>query len=64
MRQSFVTAGTLEILKYVPPYLLKGKDVGEMELDEFIRFLGMARYVQELEKENIMRAISEVFNDK
>lgn len=35
-----------------------------MDFDEFIECLAIARYVQELEKENIMRAISEVFSDK
>lgn len=57
-------ASTLEIMKYVPPSLLKRKVVGDMDFDEFLECLAMARYVQELEKENIMRAISEVFNDK
>ncbi|MBV1817648.1 hypothetical protein KUA25_06175 [Bacteroidales bacterium MSK.15.36] len=57
-------AGTIEIQKYVPPFLLKGKDVGDMDFDEFLEYLAMARYVQELEKENIMRAISEVLSEE
>lgn len=52
-------AGSIEIQKYVPPILLK-KDVGDMDIDEFLEYLTVARYVQELEKENIMRAISEI----
>lgn len=52
-------AGSIEIQKYVPPILLK-KDVGDMDMDEFLEYLTVARYVQELEKENIMRAISEI----
>jgi len=46
----------------LPPNLLK-KSVGEMDIDEFLRALAQARYVQELEQDIMARAISEVFSD-
>lgn len=54
----------IEIMKYVPHMLLKDKEIGQMDMDEFMTYLAYARYVEEMEKENIMRAISEVFNDE
>lgn len=50
-------------MKYVPHLLLKDKDIGLMSLDEFLEYLAYARYCEELEKENFMRAISEVFGE-
>lgn len=58
-----MTAGKLEILRYVPQMFLKDKSIDEMEIDEFMDYIAMARYVEELEKENMMRAISEVFSE-
>jgi hypothetical protein len=46
----------------LPPNLLK-KNVGEMDIDEFLGALAQARYVQELEQNIMARAISEVFSD-
>lgn len=46
----------------MPSALLK-KSVGEMDIEEFLRALAQARYIQELEKNVVARAISEVFSE-
>jgi acyl-ACP thioesterase len=37
--------------------------VGEMDIEEFLRALAQARYIQELEKNVVARAVSEVFSE-
>ncbi|WP_411676863.1 hypothetical protein [Caproicibacter sp.] len=63
MRDDFVEAGTLEIHRYVPPALLKGKDLGAMDIDEFLQMFAYARYLEEVEEKITARAISEVFSE-
>lgn len=53
-------AGLLEIYRFLPP-LLEGFDPEKAEIGEFLGCIAKARYVQELEKNIIARAISEVF---
>ena len=54
-------AGLLEIYRFLPPPLLEGFDPEKAEIAEFLGCIAKARYVQELEKNIIARAISEVF---
>lgn len=63
IKSNFITAGSIEIKKYLSPTLLD-KDVEEMDIDEFIEALAKARYVKELEENLMARAISKVFGDK
>ncbi|PHJ38544.1 hypothetical protein P378_08550 [Desulforamulus profundi] len=37
--------------------------MGEMDIEEFLRALAQARYIQELEKNVVARAVSEVFSE-
>ena len=60
MKGNFVEAGLLEIHRFLPPALLEGFDIG---LDEFLRYVAKARYIQELEEGIVARAISEVFSE-
>lgn len=53
-------AGTLEILTYVPAKLLK-RDLDEMDMEEFMEALAMARYVQELKSEVVTRGVANAF---
>lgn len=55
-------SGTLEILHYVPDSLLV-KDIGELEITEFIKWIACARYVQKIECDNMSRAIANVFSE-
>jgi hypothetical protein len=59
-----VEAGLLEIYRFLPPPLLEGFDPEKMELEEFLGYIAKARYVQELEKNIVARAISEVFGSE
>lgn len=59
---SFVECGALEIYRFVPPALLK-KEVGDMDMEEFIWALAQAKYVQELEEGVMARAIVKVFGE-
>ena len=43
--------------------LLEGFDIEEIGLDEFLRYVAKARYIQELEEGIVARAISEVFSE-
>lgn len=52
-----MTSGTLEILHYVPPALRKDFRPEEAELEEFIRYLAMARYIAELDEITLINAI-------
>ncbi len=63
MKGNFVEAGLLEIHCFLPPALLEGFDIEEIGLDEFLRYVAKARYIQELEEGIVARAISEVFSE-
>ena len=54
-------AGLLEIYRFLPPPLLEGFGPEKAEISEFLGYIAKARYVQELEKNIVARAISEVF---
>ena len=63
MKGNFVESGLLEIYRFLPPALLEGFDIEEIGLDEFLRYVAKARYIQELEEGIVARAISEVFSE-
>jgi len=54
----------LEIYRFLPPPLLEDFDPEKAEIGEFLEYIAKARYVQELEKNIIARAISEVFGSE
>ena len=56
-------AGLLEVYRFLPPALLEGFDTEKLDLDEFIRYIAKARYIQEIEEGILARAISEVFSE-
>lgn len=56
-------AGLLEVYRFLPPALLEGFDIEKLDLDEFIRYIAKARYIQEIEEGILARAISEVFSE-
>lgn len=57
-------AGLLEIYRFLPTPLLEGFDPEKVEIGEFLSYIAKARYVQELEKNIVARAISEVFGSE
>lgn len=57
-----MTSGELEIRTFVPPACLQGKEIGAMEIEEFARYLGMARHVEELWMRILNKAIAETFS--
>ena len=61
MHENFVEAGTLEINRYVPPALLQGKDLGAMDVEEFLHMFACARYLEDVEVNIRARAISDAF---
>lgn len=63
MKGNFVEAGLLEIHHFLPPALLEGFDIEAIGLDEFLRYVAKARYIQELEEGIVARAISGVFSE-
>lgn len=62
VKRNFIEAGSLEISRYLPPAFLK-KNIGDMDIDEFLRALAQARYIQEIEENIMARAISKVFGE-
>ena len=44
-----VESGLLEIYRFLPPALLEDFDIEEIGLDEFLRYVAKARYIQEIE---------------
>ncbi|EPR07762.1 hypothetical protein [Ruminiclostridium papyrosolvens] len=62
MRTDFIEAASLEIHRFVPPALLPD-DIGKLDLEDFIRLLARARYIEEIEEDIVARAISKVFSD-
>lgn len=63
MKGNFVETGLLKIHRFLPPALLEGFNIEEIGLDEFLRYVAKARYIQELEEGIVARAISEVFSE-
>lgn len=56
-------AGLLEVYRFLPLALLEEFDIEKLDLDEFIRYIAKARYIQEIEEGILARAISEVFSE-
>ena len=55
--------GLLEIYRFLPPPLLESFDPEELrDMGEFLDYVAKARIVQEMEKNILARAISEVFS--
>lgn len=61
MRGNIVEAGLLEIYRFLPPALLEGFNIEEIDLNEFLRYVAKARYIQELEENIVARAIADIF---
>lgn len=58
-----VESGLLEIHRFLPPALLEDFDIEAIDLDEFLRYVAKARYIQEIEEGIVARAIAEVFSE-
>lgn len=56
-------AGLLEIHRFLPPACLEGFDIDTIGIEDFLRYVARARYVQELEQAIVARAIADVFAD-
>lgn len=57
-------AGLLEIYRFLPPPLLETFDLEAIDdIDVFLDWVAKARYVQELEKDIVARAVAEVFSE-
>lgn len=55
--------GLLEIYRFLPPPLLETFDPESIcDIGEFLDYVAKARVVQEMEKDILARAISEVFS--
>jgi len=63
VRNSLVEKLTLEIHRFLPPALLEKFDPETLSLDEFLRYVAQARYIQELEANVVAKAISDVFSE-
>lgn len=61
MRGNVVESGLLEIYRFLPPALLEDFDIEAIGLDEFLRYVAKARYIQELEERIVAQAIADVF---
>lgn len=48
----------------MPPALLEGISIDELELDEFFELLAKARYIQEVEASIIQRGIVNAYCDE
>lgn len=59
-----IEAGLLEIYRFLPPPLLEHFDLEAMDLEEFLSFVARARYIEELEKNIVARAVSELFAEE
>lgn len=49
MQDDFLLLGKLEIYHFVPPALLKDINVDNLQVDEFLLYLAMARQIQKFE---------------
>lgn len=47
----------------MPPPLLKGMELGELAVEDFLRLLAKARYIQELEAAIVQRGVVDVFKE-
>ena len=58
-----IETGLLEIYRFLPPPLLEQFDPEAIsDIGEFLDYVAKARVVQEIEKNILARAISEVFS--
>lgn len=55
-------SGILEIMRYVPAALIK-EPVEDMDVDTFAKYLAKARYLEEVEKNIYLQALSKLFED-
>ena len=63
VRENVIEAGLLEIYRFLPPPLLEKFDPEAIgSFDEFLDYVAKARIVQEMEKDILACAISEVFS--
>ncbi len=63
IRGNAIETGLLEIYRFLPPPLLEDFDPEEVrDIGEFLDYVAKARVVQEMEKNILARAISEVFS--
>ena len=56
MRGNVVESGLLEIYRFLPPALLE-----DFDIEEFLRYVAKARYIQELEERIVAQASADVF---
>lgn len=61
VKGSLYEAGRLEILRFVPPACLGQMDLEQMDMETFLHYLAMARYIQEVEAAIVQRGIVEAF---
>ena len=63
MRENAIETGLLEIYRFLPPPLLENFDPEAIDdMGEFFDYVARARVVQEMEKNILAQAISEVFS--
>ena len=64
MQSNFVDAGLLEIYRFVPPPLLERVgDPLELDLEDFVRLLAKARYLEDIEAWITAEGIARAFAD-
>ena len=61
IKENFIEAGTLEILRFLPGPVLKGIDLENMDINMFLAYLAKARYVEEIEQRLYANAFLEAF---
>ena len=62
VRENVIETGLLEIYRFLPPPLLEKFDPEAIsDIGEFLDYVAKARIVQEMEKDILAQAISEVF---
>jgi len=57
-----IEIGTLEIYKYVPKSLLPSKDIGELDIEEFLYYVALARVSSNMDSFVMQTAICNAFN--
>lgn len=63
VRENVIETGLLEIYRFLPPPLLEKFDPEAIgSVGEFLDYVAKARIVQEMEKDILAQAISEVFS--
>lgn len=63
MRDSIVERGLLEIYRFVPLPLLERFDPETADMDEFFDYVAKARFLQDLERDLLTRAIRSAFSE-